>query len=311
MEGFPASVLVPKLCMGHSWPVGHRNLLCWVLQPTSHQLGEHCGVFHGAKAYQKDRCNPPPPCTLSALHPFALLRAGADPKYAGPRCSAAFGSSAQVSPCLSVAHVCGKVSVISLQPHPGYAFLHVCIFTALQAKKKIRFFQAAIVSQESGRLGISTLLPESESQPGKPLISAGSSHSPLWSCQFQQRQGNLLGVNGQLRHFGVCRGYCPHLSAHTPKACSRMLACTSPAPRLQPPRAEKTIVQKGAGLWTAAADAGLSQCRCGATLSSRAGRQQPARPRTCVRAAFSVPASQPRARAGFEASFRQVWSKMV
>lgn len=139
---------------------------------------EHCGVFCAAKAYQKDRCNPPPPCTVSALHPFALLHAGADPSVQDPiaqqRLAAALPGTTlgctRVSRCLSLAHICGKVSIISLQPHPGYVFLHVCIFTALQAKKKkIWFFQVVIVSQESGRLGTSTLPLQSEYQPGKPL----------------------------------------------------------------------------------------------------------------------------------------------
>lgn len=129
-------------------------------------------------------------------------------------------------------------------------------------ERKIRLFQAVIVSQGSGRLGTSALRSSSLTVSlGNPCPFASrhpadlSRHIPPFSSVLPvaARPGKHVvswtaGSHRHLRHAGGRSCYCPCLSAPTPKACSRMLARTSLPRRLQPSRTEKTSLQKGAGL---------------------------------------------------------------
>lgn len=132
--------------------------MCWCLASAQVAPGRlafsplltrqsHFGVFHGAKANKRKRADA---ILLLFLHHLCSFLAWTWPKGAGtPWAAGAAGFVAvphgrqhRLSQHLRSAHVCRKVSVsISPQPLPGYVFVHVCVFTALQTMKKDGSFQ--------------------------------------------------------------------------------------------------------------------------------------------------------------------------
>lgn len=138
MKKIPSYVLVSSLSTGCSWLAG--------IQPTPYQAVSLWGVSWGqGEQEKKGGCNPPPlPSPSLHLSSLDLAQRSWDPWAAGAGGCVAVphGRQHRLSQHLRSAHVCRKVSVsISPQPLPGYVFVHVCVFTALQTMKKDGSFQ--------------------------------------------------------------------------------------------------------------------------------------------------------------------------
>lgn len=212
MEEIPASVLVPNLCMGHSWPVGHHNLLYWVLQPTSHQSGALRCVLCG-KGIPKGQMQ-----SSSSVHrlrttSFCIAACWSWPKCPGPHCSAAFGSSAARD------HAGLHTGEPLPQPRThlweGEHYLtaassRICVFArvyfhsfASKEKKNMVLSSSDSLTRKWQTWDINTTAPVWISAWETPalshryiqLMSAGSSHSPLWPCQLQQGLENLCRLD--------------------------------------------------------------------------------------------------------------------
>lgn len=171
------------------------------------------------------------------IHPFACAEAG--PKWLDHLPSSiwwavlpcAMPGCTQVRQCLSLTHICRNLSTgISLQPHPGYVFVYICIFTALQMNRKYGSFKSDAVTRKWQTWDINT---------AARLSAWGATTLCITTCSWsEQAHPSLLlghhycskskktcvswtsGNYRHLRHTGCCRCYCPCLSAFTPKAGS-------------------------------------------------------------------------------------------